>query len=124
MFLAILVHFLLYIVIALIIRKTATIHIAITDEWLAIRRRRMAIAWGMVLVCVLLFAAGAALAANEIDWGAIPLVLSFPLVVAAAIYGLLACRLVAPKRMTDEYIWLKGVHPEFLNRLEVWPYNI
>jgi hypothetical protein len=123
-FLAVLVHIILYVVIALIVRKTATIYIAMTDEWFAIRRQRMMIAWSVVGLSVLMFFAGMVLVTNEVDWGAIPLVLSFLVFLGGLIYGLVACRMVTPKRMTDEYIWLKGVHPEFLNRLEIWPYNI
>jgi hypothetical protein len=123
-FLAILVHIILYVIIALIIRKTATIYIALTDEWFAIRRRRMTISLSLVGVSLVLFAAGCVLAANEVDWGVIFLPLSIVLGLGATIYGLVACRLVWPKRMTDEYIWLKGVNPDFLSRLEIWPYNI
>jgi hypothetical protein len=42
------------------------------------------------------------------------------LILFGAIYGPLACRLVSARRMTDDYIWLRGVNREFLNRLEVW----
>ena len=39
-----------------------------------------------------------------------------------ALYGLIAARMVAPKRISDDYVWLKGVHPDFLAELPVWPY--
>ena len=42
----------------------------------------------------------------------------------AAIWGLVAARMVSAKRIAEEYIWLKGVHPEFLARLPEWPYAI
>jgi hypothetical protein len=51
------------------------------------------------------------------------MVLGFIGTLFAAIYGLTSCRLVHPKKITDEHIWLKGVHPEFLASLPAWPYG-
>jgi hypothetical protein len=34
-----------------------------------------------------------------------------------AIYGLLKARMVAPIRITDEYVCLKGVHSDYLDAL-------
>jgi hypothetical protein len=42
----------------------------------------------------------------------------------AIIYGLVASRLVAPTRITKDYVWLKGVHPDFLAELPPWQYNL
>jgi hypothetical protein len=41
---------------------------------------------------------------------------------AGAIYGVVAARMVAPTRITDDHLWLKGVHADFLAELPVWPY--
>src|SRR5262245_45640327 len=49
LFVLILVHILLYAVVALIIQKKATIQIGLTDEWMGRRRMRMLIAWGACL---------------------------------------------------------------------------
>lgn len=122
-FLTILLHILVYLVLALALRKTATIYIALTDEWFAIRRRRIIIAWTLVLISVVLFIASIALV-GENDLFALGIPLGIVLLIGAMIYGLISARMVSAKRMTDEFIWLKGVHPEFLNRLQVWPYNI
>jgi uncharacterized membrane protein len=122
-YLLILLHIFVYLVVALIVRKTATIHIPLTEEWFARRRRRMLFAWGMVLASCVLF--GVALSrVDQEQWAPLAMILAILLVVAAAIYGLVACRLVWPKRMSDQYIWLKGVHPDFLSRLEVWQWNL
>jgi len=123
-FLLIFLHILLYVVVALIIRKTAIIHIGLTDEWIAIRRKRMLIAWGLVLLGLLIFAGSIPLIVDSKEWAMFPFFGSILLCLGAAIYGLLACRLVVAKRMTDEYIWLKGVHPDFLARLEPWMWNV
>jgi len=123
LFLLILVSLLIYVIVALIIRKTATIHIALSDDWFARRRRRMLIAWGTILFCVVL--AGVAIAkAETAQWAPVAILVAIVGSLAAAIYGLFACRMVSPQRMTDDYIWLKGVHPDFLARLEAWQWNI
>jgi H+/Cl- antiporter ClcA len=122
-FLIILVHILIYIVVALVVRKTAKIHIPLTEEWFAIRRRRMILSWSMILLSVVMFGAAVSVVDQQ-AWAPWILIIAIFLGLGAAIYGLLACRLVWPKRMTDEYIWLKGVHSDYLARLEVWPYNV
>jgi hypothetical protein len=44
-------------------------------------------------------------------------------ILAGAFYGAISARLVAAKRITADYIWLKGIHPEFLALLPDWPYE-
>jgi len=122
-FLLVFVSVLIYIIVALIIRKTATIQIALSDDWLVRRRRRMIIAWSSILVCILLFAV-AVPNADSAQWAPIAIIVAIVGSLVAAIYGLLACRMVWPQRMTDDYIWLKGVHPDFLARLEAWLWKI
>lgn len=118
----VLIHILLYVVVALVIRKTAVIHIGLSDEWIAIRRRRMMIAWGLVLLGIV--TAFATIPLAEFEWSPLLILAGIVLFLGGTIYGVAACRLVVPKRMTDEYIWLKGVHPEFLARLEPWMWNV
>lgn len=123
--LTILLGLLVYVVLAIVLTKRATIHIALTDEWLARRQRRMIFAWATGLICVALLVGGIVLAAQTNDGGYIFLTLiGFVGGLIVLIAGQSALAMVTPKRMTDEYIWLKGVHPEFLDRLEVWPYRI
>ena len=83
-YLALLVNLIVYVVVAMIVQKRATLFI-----------------WGL-----LLFLGG-------LIGGAV-----------VGIAGLLSCRLITPTRITDEYVWVKGVHPDYLDRLAIWPYNI
>jgi hypothetical protein len=122
-YLIILLHLLIYLVVALIVRKSATIYIPLTDEWYYRRRRNMLIAWGLILLSMVVFALSIPLVDQQ-SWAPIVMIACFPLALGAAIWGLIMCRMVWPKRMTDEYIWLKGVHPDYLRRLEVWQWNI
>jgi len=113
----------IYIIVALVVRKTATIQLPLTDEWYARRRWRMFVACSLVVACIPLLIAGAAFA-DQLAIAPWLMVGAFLGILGATIYGLLACRLVKPERITDQYIWLKGVNPDFLNRLEVWQWNI
>jgi len=114
-----------YIILALIMTKRATIQLPLTQDWIARRQRRMIFAWSAGLLSLGLIVGGIALAANLEDPGYLLLmVLGIIGGLAALIGGQAAIGLVSPKRMTDDYIWLKGVHPDFLNRLEQWPYHI
>jgi hypothetical protein len=122
-YLLVLLHILIYVVVALLVRKTATIYIPLTDDWYARRQRRMLFAWGTIFACIGLFVAGVAFIDRQ-PWAPWAMIGAIVLALAITIYGLVACRMVWPKRMTDQYIWLKGVHPEYLNRLEVWQWNL
>jgi len=115
----------IYLIVALIVTKRATISIPMSEEWFEIRWRRILFAWGIGLASALLFVAGIA----AVDQGNSPLPAfailgSVILLIGALLYGQYATSMVSPKRMTNDYIWLKGLHPEFLDRLEVWQGNV
>jgi len=119
-FLALLAHILIYIILALILRKRATIYIGLTHEWFARRRRAIIIGWGSVLLSIVMGIAGIALVEQHPP--AVFLIVCVPfLFFGGAIYGLLCARMVTPKRITDQHVWLKGVHPEFLATLPPLP---
>jgi hypothetical protein len=122
--LTLLISPLIYIIVALIVTKKATIHIGLTEEWFARRRTRMLITTVLALGAIGLFALGIALT-NQPGveaGGALTILSSVVLLIVALAYGQYACRLIYPQRMDDSYIWLKGVSREFLDRLPVWPY--
>ncbi|MBC7855727.1 MAG: hypothetical protein IAF94_20035 [Pirellulaceae bacterium] len=115
-----------YVIIALIMTKRATLMIGLTDEWAARRKTRIMIALGIMFFGIGLAVLGIFLGSqgqgSEGWFGLLPGALV--VLVLAALYGQYACRLVWPKRITDQYVWLQGVHPSFLDRLPVWPYGV
>jgi hypothetical protein len=119
-FVAVLVSPLIYIILALVLRKMATIHIGLSDEWFAKRRTIMLIGWTLSLAGIGMCVGGIASMANEGSLGVLLLVGVF-VTFGGMMYGLIRARMVAATRMTDDYIWLKGVHPEFLADLPPWP---
>jgi hypothetical protein len=109
-------------VIALIMRKKATIDIGLSELWFHKRRWAMAIAWISFLTADGLILLGVG-GGDQVPglWAAVPVGLVIGLV--GTTYGILAARLVRACRITDEYIWLKGAHPEFLDSLPEYPYD-
>lgn len=123
--LSILAGVLIYVILALILTKRATIYLPLTDEWYERRKRRVIFSWVAGLVFLAMMIGGLALAiAQEDGTYALLILVGFIGGLITLVAGTSLCGLVSPKRITDEYVWLKGVHPEFLNRLEVWPWNI
>jgi hypothetical protein len=124
--LTILIAIPVYVIIALIMTKRATLMIGLTEEWAARRMRRMMIAVGLALGSIAMAMAGiflGNLAQGYEGWFSLLPLAVFTLI-GAALYGQYACRLVWPQRITDQYVWLKGVHPSFLDQLPVWSYGI
>jgi hypothetical protein len=122
-YLLIFLHLLIYLVVALIVQKKATIHIGLSDEWFARRRIRIVIAWSVVFLSLVLFIGSIAMV-DQYPAAGFGILAGVLLFFVAAIWGLFAARLVSAKRITDEFVWLKGVHPDFLARLPEWPYAV
>jgi len=121
-YLSILISILIYVILALILRKSATIYIGLSDEWFAKRHRAMLVGWLLFLASIAMIIAGIGMLdqSDAFPWliAASPLLFLF-----GAIYGLLGARMVTPVRISDEYVWLKGIHPSFLADLPEWPYQ-
>jgi hypothetical protein len=123
--LSILAGVLIYVILALILTKRATIYVPLTEEWYERRKRRMIFSWVAGLVFVGMMVLGLVLAI-QLEDGVYALLLLFGFIggLVTLIVGTSLVGLVTPKRITDDYVWLKGVHPDFLNRLEPWMWNV
>lgn len=114
----------IYIILAAILSKRATIHIGLSDAWFAKRRTRIVIAWLLSLGGFGALVSGIVLMNNIQMQNTAPLLMfgGFIAFIVGIIYGLVAGRLVTPDKITDHHVWLKGVHPEFLAGLPEWPH--
>lgn len=119
-YLTIPIGLLVYIILALMLRKRAVIHIGLSEQWFAKRRRVILIGWGLVLAGTGMFVLTFAVLPEYARPVALPGTLSFP---AGVLYMVFADRMVSARRITDDYVWLKGVHPDFLAELPPWPYR-
>ncbi|HVX14480.1 MAG TPA: hypothetical protein VHC22_25055 [Pirellulales bacterium] len=101
---------LVYVIVALVVRKKAVVRFGFCDRHY--KRRLLAILawWVITLACVASVWYGVAHNGNPAwpIWAAI-LVFFGNLLFAVAI-----TRPVAPTRIDDQYVWLKKIHPDFL----------
>jgi predicted RNA-binding Zn-ribbon protein involved in translation (DUF1610 family) len=121
-YLLILLHLFIYVIVAICVRKKADIEVGLCDAWFRRRRWTIALTWLVALVALGVCIAGCAgletpgsqlggwLIAGGLIGGFI-----------GVITGLILGTVVSATKITDEYVWMKGVHPDFLKSLPEWP---
>lgn len=123
LYLVILAGLLIYVIVALIVRKTARLYLPLCPEHRARRARTIWAAWLVVLGSIGLMVMGGVLAdsnAQEAVGGFMLLggLLGF---LGGLIYAAVATPVVKATKIDDYYVWLQGVAPEFLRELEAVP---
>jgi hypothetical protein len=122
LYLLILLHVLIYAVVALIVRKQATIWIPLSEEWWRRRRQAMLIGWGLFAAGLAMVILGPILAARtRSDVFYFGILLGLLTIIVGALYGAYRARMVAPKEIDDHYVWIKGVHPDYVATLQRFP---
>jgi hypothetical protein len=105
-------------------RKEATIYLALSDEWLGKRRRTRRIFWwlGLLGTAIGIPCYGVVVITNGHSiWAAGGLALGAAVFLAGAFYHGKNSYMVRPVRITDDHVWLEGVHPDYLADLPPWP---
>jgi hypothetical protein len=107
-----------YILAALITQKRGEVYITVCKKHRTKRAKTLLIAWvGAAIGAAVLIAGFASVATNSHD----PLIWTIPagflLLIASAVYGILAGRYLTAKRIDAHYLYLKGACDEFLNGL-------
>ncbi|MCE9554877.1 MAG: hypothetical protein K8T91_16095 [Planctomycetes bacterium] len=124
LFLTVLLGVLVYAILAVVIRKNAVVWVPLSEEWWARRRRAIAIGWGLALLGFVVAIGGPILAAQtKTDWLGFGVLAGIGLMLTGMIYGASQAPMVSPKRIDDEYVWLKGVHPAYVAALPDYPYG-
>jgi hypothetical protein len=109
---------LVFIILYALLRKHAVIEIGLSAEWFAKRRRVLVVSWVLILAsAVTVFVA---LATAEGAGTPYTILTGVALLCAGLIYGTMGARTVAATMITDDYVWLKGVHAGFLAELPAW----
>jgi hypothetical protein len=122
-FLLLLVNLLIYVLVAMIVRKTAVLQIPLAARYKAARIRWMLIAWSMALLSLALFVVGLATTDQVADALSAFLLLQFPLAIIAALFiGLFGCRVIYARKIDDQYVWIGGTGEEFRRSFPEWPY--
>ncbi len=110
-YLLILPGLLFYAIVALILRKTATIHIGLSERYRRKRRNAILFGWlsclGSIVLAIYFFNS------NSPELGILG-ILAFLVCLVVAI---IRSRIVTPLKIDKEYVWLRGVHASYLDRL-------
>jgi hypothetical protein len=114
-YLLILPGLLIYAIIATIVGKRARIQIGVCSLHRQKRKRNLLIAWGLFLSSILCFILGGI---YGIGW---VIGLGIVAAIASPIYGMVTCSMVTPKKIDDQFVWLNGVSPKFLETLTEFP---
>jgi hypothetical protein len=114
-YLLILCSLLIYVIVAIVIRKRAVIDIGLCERHFARRKLNLWISWMMALGGVVSIVA--AIAYNN-GWLGLT---GGVLLLAAAIYGLATTQMVSAKRIDQNHVWVRGACREFLDTLPAWP---
>ncbi len=123
-YLLLIANFLLGVIVILIMQKKAVLHIGLTEERLAGRRRLIMISWVIALVGVASFFTGIAALASEGSFQPLgPWLLGAGGLAAffGIINGNFGARVVYATKIDDQFVWIKGVCPEYLAELPPWP---
>jgi hypothetical protein len=120
-YLLILLNLLIYVIVAIAVRKKAVVYVGVTEETL--QKRRRAILWGWILAIagvILYFYAYLSILSESTTGGFIALGLGFCLMLGGLIGGIAGANLVNVDRIEEEYIWIRGVTKEYLAHLPEW----
>ena len=120
-FLAIPAGIIIYMFLAVVLHKKATIRIGLSDEWFAKRRNAILIGWASVAASIGVMVCGILMIEHHSAYGWL-IVAGIFIFLVGVIYSMFAARMVAPNRISDTHVWLKGVCPEFLEGLPEWPH--
>ncbi len=104
---------LFYVILALVLSKTARIQVGLCETHSAARKRNI------LITCVLVLSSFAsfyfAVAVDE----PMLFLIGAALLLASAIYGVVT-RFVAPEKIDDQFVWLTGVNQEYLSQFPEW----
>lgn len=116
----------IYVIVALIVRKSADIEVGLSPEGFRSRRWGIAIGWLSFLLGGVLFFVGVVNSDSNGNtannwWIAIIAGLLGGLI--GIIVGVVKSAVVSPTKITDSHVWLRGVHPDYLATLPQWLEN-
>ena len=122
----ILLNILIYLIIALITTKRATIAVPLSTIERDKRRTGLKIAWVLGLGGLAAFIGSIVMLTNSMDPN--PLFLFTMLAgILTALIGLIMgssrARILSPKKITNTHVWFKGVHPKIIDQLPALPAN-
>jgi hypothetical protein len=113
-YLSILVSILFYAIIAMVVRKSATVELGFCEEHLAKRHKHLMITWALGIAGILSFPFGGAM--EDVN----TIIIGILLLGVTAVYGIVTLRVVVPTKIDDHFVWIKGAGPEYLQEFPQW----
>jgi hypothetical protein len=114
-YILLLVAWLIYLIVAMVVRKRATVELGLCEEHKAKRRTFIWITLLMILGGV----AGFFLAIAAED--GTPALIGSLLLIAGIFFGVFTIRVTYPSKIDDRFVWLKGVNADYLDQFPPWP---
>ena len=114
LYILILGGFLLYVILSLVLSKSATINVGLCETHAAARKRDILITWILVLLSFASFYFAATGEAMSL------LLVGLALFFGGVIYGIVRSRVVAPQKIDDHYVWLTGLSANYLEQFPEW----
>lgn len=105
---------LFYVLLAMVLRKTATIEVGLCEEHSAVRRCDIIITWILGLLSMGSFFL--ALQLEELTFVGIGSLL----MLATAVYGIVRVKVVTPTKIDETFLWLKGFNSNYLADFPEW----
>jgi hypothetical protein len=114
LYILIAVGVLFYVILALVLSKSATIHVGLCETHAASRKRDIFITCVLVLLSFVSFYFAVATEQMMMLFAGLMILLG------AAIYGIVKARVVAPQKIDDQYVWLTGINANYLQQFPEW----
>jgi hypothetical protein len=115
LYLILLVAWLIYLIVAMIVRQRATVEVGLCEEHQTKRRNAI-----YATIALALLGVGGIVLAIVAEDGT-PALIGFLLLLAALIFGLIAPRVGYPTKIDERFVWLKGINKEYLEQFPSWP---
>lgn len=114
LYILIAVGFLFYVILAMVLSKSATIHVGLCEAHASARKRDIVITCFVVLLSFVSFYVAAAMEdMTFLFFGSL-------VFLVGVIYGIVRTRVVAPQKIDDQYVWLTGVNSNYLQQFPEW----
>ena len=113
-YILILVAWIIYVILALVLRKQATVYLGLCAEHFQRRREYQAAGW--VLLAIGLISPTVAFAANYPALG----LLGVLVLITSIIWLVVVTRVVTVKKIDDRFVWLNGINANYLALFPPW----
>lgn len=115
LYILVIVGLLIYLIVAMFVRKSITLNLGLCEEHRAKHRRNVLVTWALILLGITGFPL--TIITEDINF----MLAGIFLIFAGIIFGVVGVRLVSPSMINDKFAWLNGVNKDYLDDLPPWP---